>query len=126
MKKQNSSWGFFLKRAFIVCLAIILAYHTEQWINQKDSVSDVSAAPKQEHQVILYATSWCPYCDKARRFLKKNKIDYFEYDIEKSAEGAAQYRKLNGRGIPVVKVGKTVIYGYDEQGILTAYKKLKK
>jgi hypothetical protein len=33
--------------------------------------------------VILYQTSWCPYCTKAREFLKSTGVSLVEYDIEK-------------------------------------------
>lgn len=33
--------------------------------------------------VILYETSWCPYCKKARELLKEMGVSLIEYDIEK-------------------------------------------
>lgn len=64
-------------------------------------------------KVVLYATEWCGYCAKTRAFLKEKNIDYVEYDIEKSAEGKAQYQSLNGRGVPLVIVKGKLIRGYN-------------
>ncbi len=69
-------------------------------------------------QVILYATSWCGYCQKARAFLDRNHIAYKEYDIEKSSEGRRQFAALRGSGVPLILVGNEEIRGWN-QGALT-------
>lgn len=77
------------------------------------------APPKPEltdmhkDKVVLYATEWCGYCAKTRAFLKQNNIDYMEYNIEKSAEGKAQYQSLNGRGVPLIIIKGKLIRGYN-------------
>lgn len=65
------------------------------------------------NNVVLYATDWCGYCKKTRKFFKENNIAYVEFDIEKSAEGKAQYQSLNGRGVPLVIVKGKLIRGYN-------------
>tara|TARA_B110000438_G_scaffold99057_1_gene98015 strand:- start:313 stop:621 length:309 start_codon:yes stop_codon:yes gene_type:complete len=72
----------------------------------------------QGGKVILYATSWCGYCKKARNFLNENNIPFYEYDIEKSSEGRDQYRSIGGRGVPVLLVNGSVIKGYSPAEIL--------
>ena len=69
-------------------------------------------AVEHDGKVILYATAWCPYCDKTRKLLRENNIDYFEYDIEKSAEGNRQHKALGGTGIPVLLIKGEVVKGY--------------
>ncbi len=63
--------------------------------------------------VILYATDWCGYCEKTRQFLDNNQIKYTEYNIEKSEQARQQYAALNARGVPVLDIKGTIIYGYD-------------
>jgi glutaredoxin len=70
--------------------------------------------------VVLYATQWCRYCDKTRKLFAKHGISYVEYDIERSAQAHREYKKLGGRGVPVVNAYGTVIHGYSPQKILTA------
>jgi glutaredoxin len=67
--------------------------------------------------VVLYATSWCGYCKKARAFLKENNIAYVEYDIEKDTAGKVQYDALNGNGVPLMVVKGHVINGYNPAAI---------
>lgn len=70
------------------------------------------SAVKHEN-VILYATDWCGYCEKTRQFLDENHIKYTEYDIEKSEQARQQHAALNAKGVPVLDIKGTIIYGYD-------------
>jgi mycoredoxin len=67
----------------------------------------------KHNNVILYATDWCGYCEKTRQFLDENHIPYTEYDIEKSEQGRKQHAALNAKGVPVLDIKGTIIYGYD-------------
>lgn len=69
-------------------------------------------------KVMLYSTEWCGYCAKARQLLQEKGIAYFEYDVEKSAEGQAQYRALGGHGVPVFQVNGQVVKGYNPERVL--------
>ena len=71
--------------------------------------------------VIMYSTSWCGYCKKAARHFRKNNIPFKEYDIEKSKSAAKAYKKLNGRGVPVILVGKKRMNGFDAQRFDSLY-----
>jgi len=65
-------------------------------------------------EVKMYATSWCPYCAKARSYFARRGIAYVEVDIEKSREGRAEYDRLGARGIPVILVGPQRMNGFSE------------
>jgi mycoredoxin len=75
-------------------------------------------------EAILYATAWCPYCAKTRKLLAERHIPYREYDIEKSAEGMAQYQQLHGNGVPVLVIKDKVIHGFDADAIAAALQNL--
>lgn len=80
------------------------------------------AESTQQPKVILYATTWCPYCEKARKLFQKHNINYTEFDIEKSAEGKAQYDLLGISGVPITVINNKVIQGFDVDEILNTYK----
>lgn len=80
------------------------------------------AESNQQPKVILYATTWCPYCEKARQLFQKHNIPYTEFDIEKSSEGKAQYELLGISGVPITVINGKVIQGFDVEGILNTYK----
>ncbi len=70
--------------------------------------------------IVLYATSWCPYCEKTRALLAQHHIPYKEFDIERSEEGNAQYLRLAGKGVPVLLIDREVIRGFNERKIIQA------
>ena len=63
-------------------------------------------------KVVMYSTSWCGYCRQAARYFRQKKIPFTEYDIEKSAKGARDYKRLKGRGVPVILIGKKRMNGF--------------
>lgn len=66
--------------------------------------------------VVMYATSWCPYCAKARAYFQRSGIAYTEHDIEKSASAHAEFKRLGGRGVPLILVGREKMSGFSEDG----------
>ena len=87
-------------------------------LSQLSLVKDVMNPPRdfstlEYEPVVLYSTSWCGYCAKTRRFFERNKINYVEYDIEKSAIAKRQYDDLGGGGIPLVLVNRHLVRGYN-------------
>ena len=70
-----------------------------------------------EQTVVMFGTSWCRYCGKARQYFDDNKVAYCEYDIEASDENEATYRALGGDGVPLILVGETRISGFDESRV---------
>jgi glutaredoxin len=67
-------------------------------------------------RVLMYATSWCPYCAKARAYFGKKGIAYAEYDVERSAAANAEFKRLGGRGVPLILVGREKMSGFSERG----------
>ena len=66
-------------------------------------------------KVILYSTSWCPWCEKVREFLKKNKIKFNEKDVEKNKRHTEEaVKKSKQTGIPVTDVDGKIIVGFNE------------
>ena len=68
---------------------------------------------KTSKSVVMYSTSWCGYCKKAARHFRQKKIPFTEYDIEKSARAEAEYKKLKGRGVPVILIDDQRMNGFD-------------
>jgi glutaredoxin len=68
---------------------------------------------KMKADVVLYTTSWCPYCRKARDYLQSRGIDFIEYDIEKDREAAVRKRQLDNRGgVPFAIINGRSIHGF--------------
>lgn len=79
------------------------------------------AAQSQQVPVVMYATAWCPYCAKARAYFKRTNTAYVEHDIERSAEAHAEFKRLGGRGVPLILVGSEKLRGFSELSFESAY-----
>ncbi len=75
---------------------------------------EISAVPAESvsAQVTMFTTSWCGYCKRARAYLNKMGIPFVEYDVERDEIGKREYKKLNGRGVPVILVGNQRMNGF--------------
>ena len=60
----------------------------------------------------MYSTTWCGYCKQARNYFQQNNIAFAEYDVEKSDKGKRDYKKMNGRGVPIILVGDKRMNGF--------------
>ncbi len=69
-------------------------------------------------KVILFSTSSCSWCRRAKRYFRDNKVPFKEIDIERD-EGAARdiVRKTGQTGVPVIKIGGAWIVGFDKARI---------
>lgn len=104
-----------LTLAVIAAVAIALPFRSEirAILNPFPDYSQL-----QEEDVVMYSTSWCKYCKKARSLLEERGVKYTEYDIEKSEVGAAQYRAIRGSGVPVLVIDGQVVRGFDANKII--------
>ncbi len=101
-----------MKKLLLIAVAGLALYQTRDKI---EAVFASPAADTERGEVVLYATAWCGYCAKTRELLADLGVEYLEYDIERSEEGRRQFEALRGRGVPVLKVGEQVVYGYDRE-----------
>lgn len=107
-----------MKKFILIFLAIVLY---QQWSTIQYHLNpppDYAAA--HDGKVILYGTDWCGYCQKARELFSEHNIEYVEYDIEKSAQGAEQHKRLGGSGVPVLLINGQVLKGFSAERILQA------
>ena len=84
----------------------INSYESPSISTNKNDSSSIS------NSVVMYSTSWCHYCQKARDYFAKSGIRYKEYDIEKSSKARAEHKKLGGGGVPVILVGNKILNGF--------------
>ena len=69
----------------------------------------------------MYATDWCPYCNRARQLLARKNVAFEEIDIEMSPEARAQMQARSGRtSVPQIFIGDTHVGGCDELHALEA------
>jgi glutaredoxin len=87
-----------------------------------DLADATSTAPHHgAAHVVVYSTSWCPACRKAKAWLKANGVPYEDRDIEASRTYAMQMRALNPRmSIPTIDVEGDVSVGFSAEWLEVA------
>jgi len=94
-------------RALLLAIALASA-------NAAAAPGEPAAPAAASVPVVMYATSWCPYCAQARAYFESNGIAYVEHDVEKSAAAKAEFRRLHGRAVPLILVGRERLDGFSE------------
>jgi len=75
--------------------------------------------------VKVYSTPTCPWCAKAKEFLKVHKVSFTNVDVSTNKKAAQEMIKKSGQmGVPVIDVNGQIVVGFDE-GKLKKLLKLK-
>ena len=71
--------------------------------------------------VKVYSTPTCPYCIRAKQFLKENTINYTDIDVSSNQDATQEMVKLTGQmGVPVIDIDGEFIVGFDKEKIKKA------
>ena len=71
--------------------------------------------------VIIYTTSWCPACKKAKEWMRNKRVAFVEKDLEKQPEARAELSRkaakagFHERGVPVLDAYGTLTDGFSSQ-----------
>lgn len=69
-------------------------------------------------KVVLFSTSTCSWCRRAKKYLREKRVAFKEVNIEKNPDAARDLvRKTGQTGVPVVKIGPQWIVGFDRSRI---------
>ncbi|MFH1201598.1 MAG: glutaredoxin family protein [Candidatus Omnitrophota bacterium] len=71
--------------------------------------------------VKVYSTSTCPFCIRAKQFLKENNISFQDIDVAANHEAAEEMIRISGQmGVPVLDIDGEIIVGFDKERISQA------
>lgn len=71
--------------------------------------------------VKVYSTPTCPYCIRAKQFLKDNNINFEDVDVSVNETEAEQMVEKSGQmGVPVLDIDGEIIIGFDKEKIKEA------
>jgi len=80
-------------------------------------------ARRRRGEVVLFSTTWCGYCRKARDFLKAERVPFSEFDVEKDPKARPRMAALaksagvspaSLKGVPIIFVGNHAMSGFDK------------
>ena len=68
--------------------------------------------------VKVYSTTTCPWCTKAKEFLKKNNIKFKDINISEDEKARNKIIEKSGQiGVPIIEIDNEIIVGFDESKI---------
>tara|TARA_R110002020_G_C16255479_1_gene770110 strand:- start:283 stop:708 length:426 start_codon:yes stop_codon:yes gene_type:complete len=117
------------KTLFILLSFFILATcTTTEWVATSSLGGDKMSPtprPRGEKLVIIYTADWCYWCKRAKEFMKKNKIVFFErnFDDPNEKKKLKQFAKEvkfteSLDAIPIFIIGRKILIGYSAKQIL--------
>ena len=81
-------------------------------LDESSEEAELNEAPSVE----IYVTSWCAYCNAAKKFFRSRGIEFSVYDIEKDRSAALRMRELTSkRAVPFVVINGQGIQGSSER-----------
>lgn len=76
-------------------------------------------------KVVVYSTTICPYCVRAKMLLKKKGVEYEELNIQSSRELMKEMlERSQRRTVPQIFIDDYHVGGYDDLAELNAFGKL--
>ena len=76
--------------------------------------------------VIIYTTTWCPYCIKAKKLLDDKQVKYTEINVSEPDARAKMVALTGGRTVPQLLINDQPTGGCDELHALERSGKLDK
>jgi len=71
-----------------------------------------------DKKVTVYSTPTCPFCIRAKQYLKDNKIKFEDIDVSENQEKAQEMIKKSGQmGVPVIEIDGDIVVGFDKDKI---------
>lgn len=68
--------------------------------------------------VKVYSTDTCPWCTKAKEYLRSKGVDFEEVNVAVDRIGAMEMvRKSRQSGVPVIEINDNIIVGFDQARI---------
>ena len=72
-------------------------------------------------KVTVYSTPTCPYCIRAKQFLKDNNVEFENIDVSTDKTKADEMIQKSGQmSVPVLDIEGELIVGFDEERIKKA------
>lgn len=71
----------------------------------------------------VYSTNSCPWCVKAKQYLKSKNVNFNEVNVSEDMDGRREMVNISGQmGVPVLNINGSVIVGFDKAAIDSALK----
>ena len=76
------------------------------------------ARPGRTHRVLVFTTPTCPWCIRAKQYLRRRHVPFREVDVSRDAAAARDLVRRTGQmGVPVVEIDGRPVVGFDKRQI---------
>ncbi len=66
----------------------------------------------------VYSTNSCPWCVRAKEYLRDNNIEFEEKNVQLDRSAAMEMFKKTGQGgVPVIDIDGDIVIGFDKEMI---------
>jgi len=70
---------------------------------------------KRTPKVVIFTTSSCPWCRKAKEYLKAHKIPFKEVNVQRNPSAAKDLVRMTGQtGVPVLLINNRPVVGFNK------------
>jgi len=71
-----------------------------------------------DKNIKIYSTPTCPFCVRAKQFLKENNIVFEDIDVSSNPQAVEEMIKVSGQmGVPILDIDGEIIVGFDKERI---------
>ncbi|WP_052141072.1 MULTISPECIES: glutaredoxin family protein [Pseudoalteromonas] len=89
------------------------------WIVEPPAYIETNTEPhfaSIDNDVVIYTTSWCDFCKRAKKYLREKNIEFYERDIELNDKNTEQlYNSIGLKGVPQIIIGDKIINGFNKE-----------
>ena len=80
----------------------------------------MTGSPPRPHRVLVFTTPTCPWCTRAKSYLRTRGVPFREIDVSRDPSAARDLVRRTGQmGVPVVEIDGRPIVGFDQAKIDT-------
>jgi glutaredoxin len=97
-----------------VAVALGLSAAASAWYDRSLSRSMAAA---QEGDILMYTTTDCPYCARAREWLTTHEVPFTECDTSVNAACQEGFARTGSPGVPTLMVRDQRMIGFDPQRV---------
>ncbi|MCU7815103.1 MAG: NrdH-redoxin [Candidatus Thiodiazotropha sp. (ex Lucinoma kastoroae)] len=63
-------------------------------------------------RVVIYTTLRCPHCQHLKRWLKKNKVPFLDFNVGKPGKMQKKFFEIGGQSVPLILIGEQQFVGF--------------
>jgi glutaredoxin len=68
---------------------------------------------RAQNKIFLFTQTYCPSCIHIKQYMNEKNISFIELDIETNPEALKAFKRIKGRGTPLLVINKQIKYGFD-------------